>query len=343
MEYYPKNFSGHVLFVCSGNKKGVCAPAITEQARAFQQRGVEVSFFKVKGKGLKGYARAVWELKYFLRKNNYDVIHAHYGLSGIVAAISGAKPLVVSLMGSDVFGPLWIFALVKFFARRFWPVTIVKSKGMARKIGKSGLHVIPNGVDMDLFHEMSREEARQRCGLSSSKIVLWPADPDRPVKNFELAEQTMKAPWLEDAALIIVYGVKTRLMPYYYNAADVVLVTSKWEGSPNVVKEALACNVPVVSTPVGDVKEQLKGIEGCAICEANPLLLANAVERALKLNARPKGRSRIKELDNHIVVRKILTLYQNCIEPPHPNQSHQKKMESEQSHGIKDYFRSEKD
>jgi glycosyltransferase involved in cell wall biosynthesis len=313
MGNYSNVFSGHVLFVCSGNKNGVCTPAITQQANALEKRGVKISFFKVRRKGIVGYLRGAIELKKWLKNNKYDLIHAHYGLSGIMATLAGAKPLVVSLMGSDVFGAEWIFRLVAFFAKSVWPVTIVKSEAMARKIGGARTLVIPNGVDMDLFREMSKAEARRKCGFSKPRVVLWPADPARKVKNYELAEATMQCLGRDDVGLETVFGVETFKMPDYYNAANAVLVTSRWEGSPNVVKEALACNVPVVSTPVGDVEDRIKDLDNCSVCLPSPKLLAKALEKAIDSDVRPDGRNKIKELDNNIVVRKILTLYSKIV------------------------------
>lgn len=310
-------FSGHVLFVCSGNQNTNCTPAVVEQARALKKEGVKISFFKVKRKGASGYVRGAIELKRWLKNNKYDLIHAHYGLCGIMATMAGAAPLVVSLMGSDLLGSAWISRVVGFFAKRVWPVTIVKSEAMAEKIGSSNTMVIPNGVDMELFREIPRDEARDRCGFSKSKTVLWPADPARKVKNFGLAEATMQYMDREDVELKTVFGEKTILMPYFYNAADVVLVTSLREGSPNVVKEALACNVPVVSTRVGDVEDRINGLESCSVCDDSPKLLAKALDRALQSEARPDGRSSIKELDNNIVLRKILTLYSKSVRLPH--------------------------
>ncbi|PWE00541.1 glycosyl transferase family 1 [Marinilabilia rubra] len=313
MENYPNVFSGRVLFVCSGNKNGLCTPAVNEQARALKKRGVKISFFRVERKGVAGYLRGALTLKRHLKENKYDVIHAHYGLSAIMATLSGARPLVVSLMGSDVFGPRWILTLVKFFTRFFWPVTIVKSWSMAQKIDVPKVLVIPNGVDMELFREIPRKEARQKCGFSKPKVVMWPADPGRKVKNFDLAAAVMKVLNRSDVELKPVYGIDTMLMPYFYNASDVVLLTSLWEGSPNVVKEALACNVPVVSTRVGDVEERINGLKNCSTCDPYPEILAKALQQSLENENKPDGRNRIKELDNNIVVRKLLTLYSQCI------------------------------
>jgi glycosyltransferase involved in cell wall biosynthesis len=314
MEENSNTFSGHVLFVCSGNKNGRCTAAITEQARVFKKYGTKVSFFKVKGKGVWGYLRSAVALKHHVKLRHYDIVHAHYGLSGIAASMAGARPLIVSLMGSDIFGSFLIRWMVRFFAICVWPVTIVKSEIMARKLGIKKVYIIPNGIDFSLFKEFPRSGARSEVGFTTPRIVLWPADPARKVKNISLAKAAMNMLQCKDCELKVVYGVSTTLMPMYYNASDVVLVTSEWEGSSNVVKEALACNVPVVSTPVGDVARWLSGVEGCSICKPAPADIARAIDRTLKLDRRTHGREKIGELDNQIVVGKIFSLYMELIE-----------------------------
>jgi teichuronic acid biosynthesis glycosyltransferase TuaC len=290
-------FAGKVLFICSATRKGRCTEAISEQARGLKKRGVEVEFFCVEEPGIRGYFKGMFRLRRFLRQNYFDVVHAHYGLSSMMASMAGAKPLVVSLMGSDVFGPKWLLGMVKFFSGFVWPSVIVKSEQMLSRLGAGHAMVIPNGVDLSLFREIPQEEARKKVGFLDREIVLWPANPDREVKNVTLAREAVHLLNDERVELKIVFDVPTERMPWYYNAADVVLLTSKWEGSPNVVKEALACNVPVVSTPVGDVAKWLEGINGCEICQPDPGNMAIALKKTLKRKGRIDGREKIEELD----------------------------------------------
>jgi glycosyltransferase involved in cell wall biosynthesis len=302
-------FTGKVLFVCSAARKGCCTEAISEQARGLRKKGVGVTFFYVKERGFKGYAKGVFRLRRFLKQNQFDVVHAHYGLSAMMASFAGARPLVVSLMGSDVYGPLWLLWLVKFFSVFFWPSVIVKSEQMMNRLGVEHAKVIPNGVDLNLFREISREEARIKMGWSHRKIVLWPANPAREVKNVTLAMESAKLLAGQQVELKVIHGEPTSMMPWFYNAADVVLVTSKWEGSPNVVKEALACNVPVVSTPVGDVAVWLNETEGCEVVPADAKLIADAVSRVLRWSRRINGRKVIQELDIERISSRLMNEY----------------------------------
>ncbi|MFO8001347.1 MAG: glycosyltransferase [Marinilabilia sp.] len=302
-----------VLFVCSGARNGECSAAVSGQARALEKQGLSVSFFRVSSGGLPGYIGSIPRLRQTLKRQSYDVVHAHYGLSGIMAALSGAGPLIVSLMGSDVLGSFWLRWLMRFFAAFVWPVTIVKSQSMADVLKAGRPVIIPNGVDLSLFVEMPREEARENAGFTSSKVVLWPADPRRRVKDVELARSVMEVLARSGCHLEIVTGKPLEEMPVFYNAADVVLLTSRYEGSPNVVKEALACNVPVVSTPVGDVKKWLSNLSGCRVCPANPAELAKGVALAIDAGGWCNGRQRVKEVDDDKIVEKILGLYRERI------------------------------
>jgi len=185
----------------------------------------------------------------------------------------------------------------------------VKSEQMMNRLGVEHAKVIPNGVDLNLFREISREEARIKMGWSHRKIVLWPANPAREVKNVTLAMESAKLLAGQQVELKVIHGEPTSMMPWFYNAADVVLVTSKWEGSPNVVKEALACNVPVVSTPVGDVAVWLNETEGCEVVPADAKLIADAVSRVLRWSRRINGRKVIQELDIERISSRLMNEY----------------------------------
>lgn len=304
-----------VLFVCSVARTGECSTSVGEQARSLKESGVRISFFGVRERGIIGYLKSTFRLKRFFREQPFDVIHAHYGLCGMVASLAGARPLVVSLMGSDVLGSLWLRLLVGFFAAWRWPEVVVKSPEMKNVPGLRKAKIIPNGVDLSLFREIPVEQARRKTGMPDGKIVLWPASPDRKVKDYDLALQTVEKLRLrhKDCHLLVVDQVRIDEMPYYYNAADVVLITSRHEGSPNVVKEALACNVPVVSTRVGDVEHWLGGLNGCCICAPVPVFMAAGLDRALQCNGRCDGRSRVEEVSADKITAELIVLYRNQI------------------------------
>src|SRR4029077_15346929 len=149
-------------------------------------------------------------------------------------------------------------------------------------------HILPNGVDLDMFAPRPKNAARQELGWGADEqVILFIGDPDDPRKNVRLAREAAETVCRENPAtrLHLAWGVSPNRVPVLMNAADCLVFPSKSEGSPNVIKEAMACALPIVSTPVGDVVERLSGVENCHICEPSPQLFAAALSQAL-----PRGR-----------------------------------------------------
>ncbi|MCK5059333.1 MAG: glycosyltransferase, partial [Candidatus Aminicenantes bacterium] len=154
-----------VLFVSSGNTPFDISPIIKNQGGSLKKQGVNPDYYTIKGKGVKGYFKNIFTLREFLKSKNYDLVHAHYSLSGMAAALAGAKPLVVSLMGSDIqSGGIWKI-VIRLFQRFRSQATIVKSQRMKDKINLSQAYVIPNGVDFNHFKPMDQKQAGKKIGL----------------------------------------------------------------------------------------------------------------------------------------------------------------------------------
>lgn len=304
-----------VLFVCSSNSINGITPVVLNQGKSLINLGIYLSYFTINEKGLTGYLKAVHQLRQFLKYNNFDIIHAHYSLSGFVASLAGAKGLVVSLMGSDLkLGILYKFA-IKLFNFFFWSTVIVKSKDMYNSLNISSAIIIPNGVDLNKFKETSKGVALKELGWDASKThILFGANPNRPEKNFKLAKEAFDYLKRSDLKLHYLDNIPNNDMPNYYNAADVVLITSLWEGSPNVIKEAMACNRPIVSTNVGDIKWLLNDLDGCFISRKNSQELCQKISESLSYSKRSKitkGRERLKNLSLNIesVAKRINGIY----------------------------------
>lgn len=305
-----------VLFVCSGNSPNGISPIVKNQGESIRRNGIELDYFPIKGKGFKGYLKNIPKLKKFLRANKYDIIHAHYSLSGIVATLAGAKFLVVSLMGSDVQAKFLWRLIIKLLNKIFWKVTIVKSGRMERQIRISNAFIIPNGIDFEKFKLIPKNIAREKIGFNKKKHIIFVANPDRYEKNFQLAEMAYDLLDIDNVELNSVYDVNHDLIPYYYYAADTLVLTSLWEGSPNVIKEAMACNCPIVSTDIGDVREVIGNTEGCYIISYDPEDVAEKIEKALGFGKRTNGRERIKKLglDSDTVAKRIIKIYEDVLE-----------------------------
>jgi glycosyltransferase involved in cell wall biosynthesis len=207
--------------------------------------------------------------------------------------------------------------LICFFARFFhWKAIIVKSQDMYDDLQIKRAMIVPNGVDLDLFKPMDKTMCRQGLGWDvEKKSVLFPANPSRPEKDFVLAKESVDL--LDREVKIHVFEqVEHQRTPLFFNAADVVLLTSKWEGSPNVIKEALACGCPIVSTDVGDVRERMAGVEGCYVAiTREPKELAELIQKALLFKGRTKGRDRIVAdgLDNRQVAKRLVEIYERAL------------------------------
>ena len=269
--------------------------------------------------GLAGYIRALPKLRRVIKSFNPDVTHAHYSFSGFLSSLAGAKPLVVSLMGSEAFTKKAYRNIISFFERKIWSVTLVKTEQMAARLKLESAVVLPNGVDINLFGTIEKKSAVERTGWSEQKInVLFVADPERVEKNYILAERAVK--YINDSRikLITVSGIPNTELPFYYNAADVLILTSLWEGSPNVIKEAMACNCPIVSTDVGDVRSILGETEGTYLTSFDYRDVAEKLSAAIKFtetSGRTKGRERIieKGLDSGSVSEKLINIYISVI------------------------------
>lgn len=307
-----------ILFVASGNQ-GAPSPVVKNQGDALVSEGVTVDYFLIKGKGIKGYLKNVKPLRKYMKEHKYDAIHAHYSLSAFVASLAGAKPLVVSLMGSDVKASGWYKFIIRVFAAfGGWKSIIVKSNDMYRSLGIKRAIVIPNGVNMERFKPKPKSECQKRLGWDPErKHILFPANAARPEKDYALAEASIQiinhqSPITNTRVVLHAFeNTPNKETPYWYNAVDVVLMTSKWEGSPNAIKEAMACSRPIVATNVGDIAERTSGVEGCFVAQTRDAQeLASLVDQAFAIT-QTKGRERIDAdgLEAHEINQRLMDVY----------------------------------
>jgi glycosyltransferase involved in cell wall biosynthesis len=206
--------------------------------------------------------------------------------------------------------------LSRLVARQAQQVIIV-SKHLADYLPQNiPVSVIPGGIDFDLFHPIAMEKARRKLNLPIKKrLILFPADPDNPIKRFSLANeacQTLQSQF--DWEMIVLKDIPHHTVPLYMNACDAMLVTSKHEGSPTVVKEALACNLPIVSVDVGDVKKWINQVEGCILCTNDEVdTISAAIKQVLDRQQRIKGRAAVEQLDWDTTIQKVINVYQDAV------------------------------
>jgi glycosyltransferase involved in cell wall biosynthesis len=281
------------------------------QAATLRELGHEVDLFFIRGRGLTGYLSAVPAIRREIKRGRYDIVHAHYSLSAFAVSLAGCHRMVVSLAGSDVMGNTLLLPVTRLFCHIRWKKVIVKTEEMKARLKSGKITVIPNGVDMKLFTPSPKREAREVLGLPDKKIVLFAADPSRAEKNHPLAQEAVRLMGRDDAMLLTVHGVPHDRMPFYYNASDALILTSLWEGSVNSVKEAMACNLPVVSTDVGDVRINTSGLDGYYITVPDAAAMAEKLNEAVDLNVQLKARERLIEmkLDSASVARRLIEIY----------------------------------
>lgn len=244
---------------------------------------------------------------------DYDLVHANYGLTAPHAVLQPNLPVVVSLWGSDLMGEYgW---LSKLFAR-FADETVVMSPAMAAELGGDA-RVIPHGVDLDRFQPTPQAAARRELGWRADALhVLFPYPPERGVKDYPRAERVVDAVDEDvDAPVVLhaVTGVPHAEMPTYMNAADALIVTSRREGSPNAVKEALACNLPVVATDVGDVAARLDGVTHSRTCTSDAELV-DALKDALRAGERSNGRGAAREVSVDRTSERLHDVYRGVVD-----------------------------
>ena len=280
-----------ILIVCSKNS-GRIAPFITDQVEALQEAGVNCEYFTVEGKGIKGYLLNLLPLWRKISVWKPDIVHAHYGLSGVLANLQRKVPVVTTYHGSDINNPK---------VRRFSKIAIrlsawnifVSQKNIQLSGVEKRFSLIPCGVDTKVFKPMDKAVCRQKFGFDpDEKMILFAGAFDNKVKNPELAmEAVAKIP---DARLLELKGYNRTQVAELMNAVDVCLMTSHTEGSPQFVKEAMACNCPVVSVNVGDVEDLLQGVEHCEIVEREADLISENLNALLLSSVRSDGNKKIR-------------------------------------------------
>jgi glycosyltransferase involved in cell wall biosynthesis len=315
-----------VLFICSGNKIAGISSLVKNQGLSIIQAGIDVDYFLIKGKGINSYLHAILKLKYWLKKNPVDLLHAHYGLCGWVAYLSKPNkiPLVISYMGSDILPvkkgrvvPNSLLARINRVLQNRVDHVIVKSENLKAILSrKLVVSVIPNGINLDLFKPLNKKACCESLELPYDKqVVLFLGDSKDPRKNILLLKKAIGIIGATNLVLVTPFPLKPEQVILYLNAADVLVVPSVSEGSPNVVKEAMACNCPIVATDVGDVRFILGDTPGCFISSFSPDDMAMKIKLTMDLKKRTTGRERIIKLglDSDSIARKIISIYKDVL------------------------------
>jgi len=307
---------------------GGTATFIPRQVDFLRAAGVGVDVFKFRGGGKPiRYATAWLDVQRRLRRERYDLVHAQFGQSGLLA-LPKHLPLVVTFRGDDLEGVLSdttgqltprgrLLPLLSRVVSRRADATIVVSAHLSAFLHRGAQpHVIPSGIDMERFRLIPKAEARRVLGLAPNRrLVLFVGSPTSTRKRYALAQQAVAIVTRSlPTELVLGWAVPHDQVPYFMNACDALVFTSRQEGSPNVVKEALACNLPVVSVAVGDVPERLRGVTGCEVCaDEQPETIAAALVRALGRGERTTSREVVRELDERNITQRVIGVYHSVL------------------------------
>ncbi len=307
-------------------------PFLTQHVNILRESGIEVEVFHFHGTQNPINYLLSWQR---IRKTPFwkkaDILHAHWGQSAFLTLFSNKKR-VITFHGSDLQGIVdrigritikgrILIALSKWMATLADYCIVVSAKLIPILPNKCrNVRIIPIGIDTQEFHPMDKKTSRETLDLDQNdKIVLFMSDPNRTEKRFAFAQKAIEKFQIQHPELrirlLVVSGVDYSTIPYYINSGDVLLLTSTHEGSPTVVKEALACKVPIVSFDVGDVAERINGIDGCYLCEERTFdCLIKGLEVALEhgpLIDLPESATR--QLDESFNVLEILDVYKTLL------------------------------
>jgi len=323
-----------VLFIVSGNSN-FCdiAPFIKSQGKSLEGEGIDLLYYKINRKGIIGYYKSAKDIKHFLKKGKVDIIHAHYTLSGWATVLSYTKlPIVLSLMGSDAYGEYIGENKIRFSSRYLTMLTyliqpfvdfiICKSKHLEKYVYlKNKTEVIPNGIKLNETNYNNRGYKTELSLERDKQYVLFLGNKTNIRKNFKIFEEAAKFILDKNVSFIAPYPITHDMVIRYLYSVDVLVVPSFMEGSSNIIKEAMACNCPVVATKVGDVEWLFGDEPGHYISGFDSKDLVEKIKLALEFSSnigRTNGRERLKKLglDSESVAKNIIKIYEKIIAKP---------------------------
>jgi len=300
---------------------------VRSQVLSLQRTGVDVELLILNGRYRKLiYPKGVFQLRERLANSSVDLVHAHYGYVGMVARTQAKAPVIVTYHGDDVLGTInergdktgfskFTAALGKTLGQVVDAV-IVQSQEMADQFKHSNVHIIPHEVDLDVFRPEDRDRARTSLGLDlHKKYVLFASNPRIPVKRFTLAKTAVERLKNEDPSveLLVVYKEPQPRLALYMSACDALVFPSYQEGSPNIVKQAMACGLPIVATDVGDIQGVIGNTDGCYVCNPQVDEFVRRLRQILDSQPRTNGREHVRHLDGPNVARRVIHVYEETL------------------------------
>lgn len=304
---------------------------VRDEVEALRRAGCSVDVLFVNGLAAKtNYLCAPFRLHRALSRGRYQLIHSHHSYCSFFALFPRRLPLVWTCHEGELTSPpgsgggegvvkrLAYWGGFKRWIAKKVDALILVAEHMRRPLGREDAFLVPCGIDLDLFSPRPKGQARKELGLDDGvRYVLFPSTPERVEKRFSLADEAVtraRRMIPEQVEFLFLADVPHERVPLYMNAADVMLMTSRFEASPVTVREALACNLPVVSTDVGDVDEVLAGIEGCHVVDDNPEVMALLLADLLREPRKVAGRGRAEKYSLARVAERVMEIYLQVLE-----------------------------
>ena len=308
-----------VLVVCSGKPSDeewsfeINKSFVFEQVQSLINIKVDCDTFFIEGSGAIGYLSNYKKLVKKIAKFRPDIVHAHYGFSGLLASLQRRVPVITTFHGSDINIPR--NRIFSFLASRLSSESIFVHESLPAEINyRKFRHLVPCGVDIKTFHPRGKRSARDQLGLEQDRMfALFSAAFNNKVKNYELARQALSKA-NHDIELLELKSCSREKVCMLMNAVDLLIVTSSSETGPLVVKEALACNCPVVSVDVGDVKKVVGDVDGCYITAHNSQEIARCIDKVVSRNERLQSRESILRYSLEDVADRLKKIYSKVMQ-----------------------------
>lgn len=302
---YKDNFSTHIL------------PFVFEQGESLRRIGIEVDFFLVEGKGLLSYFMGYKPLIKRIKSFKPDIVHAHYGLSGLTAILQRKVPVVTTFHNGETLG--FKQNLISSVASLFNKHTIyvaqhIYDKSLFKR--KTDYTIMPCGITLEDLPQLDFHKTRDDLGFNAeTKYILFGGAFSNLRKNFPLLKKAVEMINNYHIEIFEMKGLSRMQATQLMCACDVFVLPTKSEGSPQALKEAMACGLPIVATDVADIKHLLGNIPGHFICSFEPTDVADKIKLALEFKGRTDGRNRITELEltNDLVANKLIKIYNQVL------------------------------
>ncbi len=299
------------ILIVASVTKGYFSPFVIEQVEALSKLGIEFDYFRISKKGITGYLQSYRSLMQTIKQCKPDLIHAHYGLSGLLANFQRNVPVVTTFHGSDIHSKGLLLLLSKICMHlSAFNIFVSKQIYEMAKYKKENYEILPCGTDINTFFELPQDVARKILGWDQAgNYVLFAGSFDNKVKKYTLAQDAVAL--VKECQLIELKGYDREKVNLLMNACDCLLMTSEREASPMVIKEAMLCGCPIVSVDVGDVKEVISATKNCYIVRKEPKDIADKLSQVLACKERTDGRKKIIQLglELSVVAQRIRIIY----------------------------------